>query len=156
MGKKNNDFQGIGDLLAKKKKLEKEIKRIAVPCSHLNKKGELKVELSDGVAKCKKCGLRFGLDQYSSDTVRESVRVVHDVLNQLKVFSDSPDDDNDLIRSLGELDFNLSSIEELYSRMLEEQGRGKKKKKNNDYDAFGSIGRDVSFIGNPKGNRNRW
>lgn len=157
MGKKN-DFNEMGNLLEEKKKLDRKIKRAAIACSHLGKNGKVKFDIdqSTGQCVCKRCGTKFNFAQYSAATANECIKGVHDIINQIKVFTDDPDEDAGLIRTLGEIDYNLQTVKELYNRLISDGKHNKKKKNSNDYGSFGNIGRDLSFVSGGKKKKNRW
>jgi hypothetical protein len=83
-----------------------------------------------------------------------AVKTLHDAIQQIRCYSDINQDDK-LIRLLGELDFNLQETSELYDRVVNVYGReqGQKKKKNRE-DDFGTYGSQaLSFIGGGKSRR---
>lgn len=141
-----------------RRQIEKESKKIVVECSHQNEKGKLKIHpINDrGDFECKYCKSRFNMNQIHRDTIDEAINVLHNVIQQTRCFSDIEEDDK-IIRLLGELDYNLQETGELYERVRAAYGRNggnkKKKKKHDSGDNFGSYaGGNLSFLG---GNRRR-
>lgn len=152
--KKNDIFTNISNLEKAQKELDKEKAKIAIPCSHTNDKGKLKVEFLRGhLARCKRCGAKFDFAVVSDDDLDKAFMVVHNVLNQIKALSDDPVGEEKLIKSLGELDFNLKETKKLYRKTIEAAAKnnGNKKKNKNKGDQFGSYGAsNVEFIANGK------
>lgn len=153
MGKHDNekskknfcDFgDSIQDLKEAQKAITKKIEKAKIPCSHTNENGKLKVRfLDEGSTRvqCKRCGEIFDFKAYSMDTVNQSVRVLRDVINQIKALSDDPVKEKKLIRICGELIYNLETIPEAYEGIIKNFNKGgKKKKKNRDYESFGQFG----------------
>lgn len=152
MGKKHNDlFETKKSLLEEQKKLQKKIAKIRIPCSHTSAKGKLKVEFIKGtLCECENCGTKFDFEQIDLKELEDAILVVHNAINQIKAFTNDPDNDRRIITTLGDLDYNLSEIKELYKRATKEFGKGKKKKKSHD-DAFGSYGASsINFVGSGK------
>lgn len=149
--KKSDIFTNITNLEKAQKELDKEKAKIAIPCSHTNDKGKIKVEFLKGnLARCKKCGAKFDFGIISEDELDRAVRTIHNAINQIKAMSDDPEREEKVIRSLGELDFNLKETKTLYLKTIAEFGKGKKKKNKNN-DQFGSYGAGaVEFIGGGK------
>lgn len=77
---------------------------------------------------------------------------MHNVINQCKALTNDPNENRDVIKSLGEFDYNLDGIKELYLRAINDEGGKKKKKnKNKNHDSFGSFGgREIDFLGSRK------
>lgn len=153
--KKKSDFTPMSDLMEEKKKLEKKISRAAIPCSHTNDKGKVKVEFlgKGNLVRCKKCGAKFDFSSIQMDDLEEAARILHNAINQIKALSDDPEREQSVIRSLGEMDYNLKEMVDLYRKSVNNYGKGQKKNKNRDND-FGSYGMgSISFIG---GKKNRY
>lgn len=155
MGKKHNDvFETKKSLLEEQKKLQKKIAKIRIPCSHTTAKGKLKVDFINGAyCECKNCGTKFDFEQIELKDLEDAILTVHNAINQIKAFTNNPDDDRRIIITLGDLDYNLSEIKELYKRTTKEFGKGKKNKKSYD-DSFGSYGASsINFVGSGKKNK---
>lgn len=151
MGKKNKDFGtlSVSDLKDQQRKLEKKIKQITIPCPHTKSNGKLCGKFIKGdLFKCDRCGEVFSFAQVSGQTLKDAVDTCTNVLNQIKAFSQDPKEDADLIKSLGEIAYNLGEVPELYSRTMNID-RKKKKNRNEDDDDFGGYG-TLTFIGNKK------
>lgn len=154
MAKKNNDFTPMSDLMEEKKKLEKKMKKITIPCSHTNSNGKVKIDFigKGNLVRCKKCGCKFDFSVIDSDNLRNAIRTVHNAINQVKAMTDDPEREETVIKNLGELDYNLDAMEELYSKTVYQYNKtgGKKKKKhnNNDYGNYGA--NSIDFIGGGK------
>lgn len=153
--KKNNNFASMSDILEEKKKLDKKLAKVAIPCSHTNDKGKLKIEfLDNGLARCKKCGSVFSFETISHDSLDKAVRTVHNAINQIKALTEDPDREQGVINSLGQLDYNLKETAELYKKTVSNYGKGGKKKNKKQYDSFGSYGAgSIEFIGGKKKNK---
>jgi len=150
MGKKDSNFASMRDLLEEKKKLDKKMNKIKIPCSHTKENGKLKVEFINGTyAECKRCGCRFDFSRIDFDTLDNAVETVHNAINQIKALSNDPDREGGVIRELGSIDYNLGEMAELYKRTITKYGKGgnKKDKKNRDK-SIGSYGvGNLDFIG---------
>lgn len=163
MGKKNKKgFNSLKELDAQRQSLEKKMKQISIDCSHTKHNGKFAGKFIEGtnILRCDRCGAKFNPSQYSHKTLKDAVQVCNDAINQIKMFSENPDDgdDGEIISMLGSIAYNLSDIPELYRRTVSEDGGGKKKKKkhNNNYDGdgFGHYGDLGSFTGKSK--KGRW
>lgn len=153
--KKKSDFTPMSDLMEEKKKIEKKISRAGIPCSHTNDKGKVKVEFlgKGNLVRCKKCGTKFDFTVIQMDDLEAAQRLIHNAINQIKALSDDPEREQSVIRSLGELDYNLKETVDLYRKSVDNFGKGKKNKKHHDSD-FGSYGMgSINFIG---GKKNRY
>lgn len=159
MGKKNkNEYKAEGnyltDLYKEKERIEKEIRRAAIKCSHTNSEGKLKVTFPNGdsIAVCKKCKTRFDFGKVRREQLDTAIKIMHNVINQCKALTNDPNENRDVIKSLGEFDYNLDGIKELYLRAINDEGGKKKKKnKNKNHDSFGSFGgREIDFLGSRK------
>lgn len=152
MGKNSNNkngFQTMSDLMEEKKKLEKKLGKVMIPCSHTNSNGKLKVDfLGRDLCRCKKCGCEFSFEQIDNDELKSAIRTLHNAINQIKAMSDDPEKESSVIEQLGNLDYNLKEMKELYNKTINDNVRGgKKKKKNRDNNAFGSYGTsNIKFI----------
>ena len=153
MGKENNkkkssDFVEMRDLREEQKKLDKKKKKVAIPCSHTNAKGKLKLNFlgKGNLVQCEKCETVFDFSTISHDDLKDAIRIVHNAINQVKVMTDDPEKEYAVISNLGQLDYNLKELEELYRRATNKYGKGEKKKKNKD--DFGQYGINaLSFTG---------
>lgn len=128
------------------KKAERAKKKIVIKCPHQNSNGKLKVYSVGGDKfRCKYCGEVFSMKKISMGDLKESVEILHNVIQQMRAFSD-PDTDMKFIEHLGEMDFNIAEIPEVYER-ISSLLQKKKKDKTNDEDEFGFRGmRGISFI----------
>jgi maltooligosyltrehalose synthase len=132
------------------REIQKEKKKVVVECSHQNEKGKLKIHpVNDsGEYECKYCKARFNMNKLSEKEINGAVKMLHDAIQQIRCYSDMNQDDK-LIRLLGELDFNLQETSELYDRVVNvfgrEQGQKKKKHREDDFGTYGS--QSLSFIG---------
>lgn len=152
-GKHNSFKEKMAKMEQVRRELEKEKKKMAVQCAHQNDKGKLKIYAVNehGEYECKYCHQRFNMNPISESELRESLKVAHDAIQQIRCYSDIEEDEK-LIRLLGELDYNLQETSELYQRVLSMYGRGNgKKKKNKNRDDFGNYSSgQLSFIGGGK------
>ena len=138
MGKKykNND---IDSLLEQKKVIEKKIRQRTIPCSHTGKDGKIKGDvLPSGQVKCKRCGETFSVRRIHKETLEDAVRIVTDVINQCKIFSENPREEQEMVETLGRLGYSVSELPEMYRRtIIAHDNNGKKKnKKHNNYDEY--------------------
>ena len=143
MGKnKNNNFETMRDRQEERKKLEKKMAKVKIPCSHTNSNGKIKVEFRKGtIAECKKCGCVFDFERISSEDLDDAVEVIHNAINQIKALSNDPEKEIEIIKTLGQIDYSLSELAELYNRTISKYGKGgKKKNKNRNNDSIGSYG----------------
>ena len=153
MGKKKNAFkEKLKTIEQVRRQMEKERKKIVVECAHQNDKGKLKIYPVNefGEYECKYCKTRFNMNPIPSAELDEAIKTIHDAIQQISCYSDIDEDDK-LIRLLGELDFNLQETAELYERVVSVYGRGTGKKKHKDEYEFGAYGTGaLSFIGGKK------
>lgn len=153
MGKHDNEKKkrfdedygdNIQDLKEAQKAITKKIEKAKIPCSHTNENGKLKVKfLDEGTTKvqCKRCGAIFDFRTIDMGDLRQAIAIVHNALNQVKALSDNPSEERKFIKLLGETDYNVSTLEEIYEATIRAYNKGgKKKKKNRDRDSFGSYG----------------
>ena len=162
MGKKNKKFDSIEELTQKKKEIDSLIRKRSIPCPHTNKSGDLKVEFHDGsdVVTCKKCGEVFSIREIDKRSLNDAIKLVKSAINQCKIFSQNPEEEQSLISNLGKLAYSLSEVGELYNRTLNDNKKGKKKKHRNDNycdSASGDYGYGTLLGGsNKKKHKKRW
>jgi hypothetical protein len=135
------------------REFEKERKKAVIHCAHQNEKGKLKIRPINekGDYECKYCRVVFNMNTISQADIKDACETLHNAIQQIRAFSDAEDDEK-LVRLLGELDFNLQETGELYDRIVNMYGKNKNKNKKNknfrDKDDFGSYGVGaISFIG---------
>ena len=146
MGKNKDKFENKRSILEEQRILEKKLRKLKIPCSHTNNKGKLKVDFINGtLAECKKCGAKFDFGQIELKDLDKAIMVVHNAVNQIKAFSNDPESERGIIIQLGEIDYNLSELRELYKRAVNSYSKNNNKKKNKSDDGFGSYG--ISNIG---------
>ena len=158
MGKNSNNFASMKDLIEEKKKLEKKMSKIKIPCSHTKSNGKLKVDFINGgtMARCQKCDCVFDFGRIDFAELDDAIETVHNAINQIKALSNDPDKESGVIKELGLMDYNLGEMAELYKRTINSYGKNKKKKNknNNNNNSFGSYGASsISFIDGGKNNR---
>lgn len=147
----------FNDEMSKVLELEREIKKkkteIMIKCSHQKENGKLKIyPLNEkGDYKCKKCGEEFNMNSIARSEIEDAIETIHNAIQQIRSFA-RPEEDFKLIRDLGALDFNLRETGELYDRVVNLYGKGKKNKnKNHDRDDFGLSGHNaLNFIGSKR------
>ena len=158
MGKKKNDHinnysEQIKSLREERERIERELKAVSVKCSHTNSEGKLTINFVDNEkVRCKKCGCEFRFNTISTEKLDNAIDTLHDVINQIKSFSDDPVREKKVIKSLGDIDFNLDEIRELYCRTTKEFSKnGHKHKKKKKDESIGSYGMNsISFINGRK------
>lgn len=150
MAKKHNEgLVSMSDLAEEKKRIEKKMARISIPCSHTNSKGKARFEFigKGNLVKCKDCGIVFDFGVIDLDDLNRAVKIVKNAINQTKVMSDNPEKEEKVIKTLGELGYNLTEMQELYKRSVHNYKKGGKKKKNkknnNDFGNYGFNGIDL-------------
>lgn len=135
------------------RKAERERRKVAAECSHQSEKGKLKLNaLHNGEFQCKLCKERFSMDIIDRTQIEKSVDILNNAIQQIRCFSD-PTENEQVIRRLGEMAFNLKEVSSLYERIVESSTRGNKHKNKNKHkneDDFGSWGGGISFIGGGK------
>jgi len=140
------------------KEAEKERRKAIIECAHQNEKGKLKIHPVNekGDYECKYCEEQFNMNSISRSNIEDAIETMHNAIQQIRCFSD-PEDDAKLVRLLGELDFNMQEVGELYERIVNLYGKNKKKNRGDkykDHDSFGSYGASsLSFIGGGKKNK---
>ena len=80
-----------------------------------------------GTVRCRKCGAVFNMNPISNEKLKDSITVVNDAIQQIRALADIEDDEG-LIRTLGQIGFNVQEITSLYERIIDFYGKGKKKK----------------------------
>lgn len=157
MGKNKKSYskEGLASLAEKRKKIDREMKRVSIPCSHQNAKGKLKVEaINNGtVVECKLCKSVFDIAKIDARELNNAVKIVHNAINQIKTLTDDPEREEEIIETLGNLDYSLGEIPELYERMYGKVGKKKKKDHNRD-DSFGYYGIQGMTMNGRNRNRN--
>lgn len=153
MGKKHNNeeqFTDVSSLYAEQKKIQRKIEQAKIPCSHTNNKGKLKVKFMDGnLVKCSRCGTVFSFDPISMKELKGAVQTVHNAINQCKALSNDPQGEKDLIKTLGNIDFNLTELLSLYERISTNGDKKKKKNKKKDKgEHFGESGMNAILFDN--------
>ena len=144
---KNISNSSIQSIVEAEQKLKRERQKLIIPCSHTKKGGEkLNLNLVDDntgetIAKCNQCGTKFSLTPVREDELRDAVMVIHDAVNQLKIYSEDPKAEAKMIEALGNIDFNVLNLPEMYKTAVEQySGKKKKKRRNNSDDNYGSYG----------------
>jgi hypothetical protein len=67
-----------------------------------------------------------------------AVQVIHNAIQQIRALNEI-DEDKKILKYLGEMDFNIQELSELYDRIVAVYGKNKKKKRRDD-DDIGSYG----------------
>lgn len=143
---------------------DREEKKIRASCAHQNKNDKIIVQLVSDISNdpnvsptavvCPECGERFDLQQYAAADVSQAVSVLHDVIQQIRLYSkQSSDRDNNIL--LGKLDADNQEIPNLYKRVVDTYNRGgnrgrnnRNKDRNKTQSSFGSFGNaTTTFIG---------
>jgi hypothetical protein len=137
--------------------LNKKKRKILIKCAHQGEKsGKIKVEFIDnerGLVKCKRCGAEFSLKRIDERDLAVALRTINDAIQQIRCMADI-DSDNNLIKTLGQIGYNVQEIKSLYYRVHDLYGNDnkKKKKKDRDYDSIGFFG-NQSFLKSYKKNK---
>lgn len=157
MGKKRyggdfDSFEGFDTYEQMRQQLERKLAKNAIKCSHTNENGKLKIEPTGepGMVRCKRCGTKFSFNRIDKTDGEKACRVIHDMINQIKVLSEVPKNDAEIISRLGNIDFELLDVLMIYQRSLERYHNDKKKKKKKEYhrgDDFGGWGVPQSING---------
>lgn len=159
MGKKEHDgddfYSKKSALLRKQQSIAEEIEGLRVPCSHTKKNGKLKCHFipggkDDTLVECERCGARFNMAAIRRESLEGAITVLHNAINQIKVFANNPDADEDerrVIIRLGKIDRDLKEILKVYGRTVLENGKDGKKKKKKSGDNFGGSGIDGLLMG---------
>lgn len=145
MGNHKDELTDVSSLYAEQKKIARKIEQAKIPCSHTNAKGKLKVKFMDNnLVKCQRCGTVFSFEPVSNKELKNAVQTVHNAINQCKALSNDPRGEASLIKTLGNMDFNLTELLQLYERISNNGDKKKKKKNKKDrYDSFGESGMDA-------------
>jgi len=168
MGKNNYRFlEDLGSMDRQMRELERERKRKAARCVHRSEKGNLKIEplsehdrdYMEGEVRCKYCKIHWNMNPMTMDELDAGITIVHNAIQQIRSLGET-DSEKELKLAvfLGELDYNLDSLNELYNRTLQTFGRGAgsgKKKNKNRGDREDNLGGyssgTISFIGGAGG-----
>jgi ribosomal protein L37AE/L43A len=135
-----NGFEAIREL---ERKLEEKKSKLARSCTHCNKEGKAKLrQVNDSIMECKKCGTRFSVKPIKTQDLEHAVMVVRDAINQSKISATSSDEA--ILERLGACDYYLGTVLTLYKNIVNNYGRGKKKKKK-DRDSYGQYGSNIRF-----------
>ena len=120
--------------------------KLLIDCAHQSKKGKLKlINISGDMYKCKFCDVKFSLQPVSQAKLEDAIKVLHNVIQQIRSFSDQ-EKDVKLIRHLGEIDFNLTELPDIYSAIMSQYKKDSKDRKDDD-DDIGFTGlRSLSFV----------
>lgn len=135
MGKNKQKGMGIVDadlrqIEEAQRDLEKKKRQLAIKCNHRTKHGEFNFSPEGStIVKCNSCKDEFDIARIKKDTLEESVQVIHSAIQQIRMLS-NPEEDKHVIKSLGDLDYNLRSIPDIYRRVDEVHGKNKGKNKN--------------------------
>lgn len=145
MGKKESNFS-VNSIHAKVKQLgeqrinidrfEREVRR---ECMHqTEKKGEVQLQIkqidsANQVYECTLCGESFSLLQHSHKDIKQSVVIINDVIQQMRLFSDiTLEADRKLGKQYGNVAVLAQQLPRMYQRHQDAHtSRKKKKKKNN-------------------------
>lgn len=122
------------------KQLEKKMAVIRVQCSHQDKHGNLQVKSVGGdMFKCRQCEETFKLNPVDTNQLKASYSILSDAINQIKVMAD-PKEDEVVIKTLGQLQFNIKEAITLYETTMNQDKKKKKNKKKNKSDNYGNYG----------------
>lgn len=149
MAKKDKELTGgkLESLLEAKKNIEKQVKKVAIECPH-TKNGHLKVEFlaqNSYDCRCKKCGLEFNMQKISAKELKHSIKILHDAINQIKASSGNPDQERRIIKTIGEIDYNLDEILKIYDSVTK-PSKNKNKNKNKKKGGGGNGGYGIDAI----------
>lgn len=161
MGKKNKEFEKErNDLYELRRQLREKEKRIVSRCSHRKKSGKLALRvLSDGRFECKRCGETFSMEQIPGRDISNALRVVHDMINQIRCLTD-PDRERDvrISEALGILNFDIKEAAELYERIVrknsedredrDDRFEGREEREREPFGGFGAL--SFSYEGGKK------
>jgi transcription elongation factor Elf1 len=131
------DLEKVDDEL---KSVQRRRKEILVRCNHQNANKKLKlIPLNDrGDFKCKICHQTFNMNLIEKSNLLNAVQVIHNAIQQIRALNEI-DEDKKILKYLGEMDFNIQELSELYDRIVAVYGKNKKKKRRDD-DDIGSYG----------------
>lgn len=119
-----------------------------IACDHTKKDGQINLKQLQGTTygkdgeiityrkgdcKCKHCHTQFNVRRISEQKLKEAAEIMHDAINQIKVFNHSKKGhrDPELVTHLGRTDLDTMKIVMVYSKMFLEKGKHKKKNKKN-------------------------
>ena len=155
MGKNNGNYKDrMNEILESQRALDKQVRKMKVQCAHVNKNGKLKLtEVGNGYFECDICGERFSLAPIDRHTLDAAVEVIHNAAQTIRCYSDAEQDRN-LIVAIGELDYNVRELPDIYEKVSSAYTRnqgGKKRNKNKNRNQGGGFGQfgagNVSFLG---------
>ncbi len=125
-------------------------RRIAAQCTHQDGDKLDLVELNNkGDFECQICGVQFNINPISKEDLHQAYTTLHNAIQQIRSIGNATKNMNTIIE-LGEIDFNLRQIEDLYGRFVRDLSRNKRgrKDKRNQHNNYGSYGHgNISFIG---------
>lgn len=103
------------------------------------------VKVKQGDCRCKHCHTEFNLAVISEKDMKNAIEIVHNMINQIKVFSGKHDKKKDLayITELGRQDVQAMKLATVYSKLFLSKGKHKKKNKKKK-NAYGGAMRDFA------------
>lgn len=141
MSNKEKLDQIMNELEQAEKAAKKKRRELYASCNHKGKSGKLKIEPTDDkdVFRCKRCKQEFSLRKIKKNEAVSAAETINDMIQQIKCFSDSDDDDK-LLKELGSLSCSLEMILDLYNKALKSVGKKDKKKNKDKYGNYGFTG----------------
>lgn len=141
---KNNSLHLTRKEIEKQRRaIEKQERLIRSQCTHTKHNGSLALELYSGTSegRCTICGEEFNVAPISMAELQKSIQVVHNAIQQCRIFGDGSDDKK-LVTLLGETDYNVTNIvhalyKQVSTEYMRSNNKGKKKPKKQQ-NSFGS------------------
>ena len=151
MAKSNSDriYERLNELKEAERKFRRDRKKIAIACPHQKDNGKLKIRyINDrGDCECLICGERFNMVPISENDLKDALSTLHYAIQQIRCLADAGSD-RDVIKLLGELDYNTGETLDLYKRFVTMYGKNKKNNRGKYQDDVGTYGVDaIGFIG---------
>lgn len=124
-----------------RRELEKQERYLAATCNHLNRDGNLNVEVlaDQKTVRCRACRSEYSFGIISDRDLREATFVVDSALQQMRAFTGNSQEDRDRAAYLGNTAYEIRQVPDLYGRLVESRSRdGRRRKKRNRNDDFAS------------------
>ena len=131
--KNNGKLFELEQEVKERKKEEHRIKtrnaKIKALCCHVGGDGEARLDQlnESGDYRCRICDTEFNLAVVSPEELEMSFDILHNVAHQIKLFSDKPEEELELLKNIGEIPLQAKAILDLYKTNVITSGNKKNK-----------------------------
>lgn len=143
MGKNKKSNSAFADFNArmeeqarKAKKAKMELEEFKNSCCHVDNNGKPKLEnVGNNEVMCKMCYTKFSLSPITEDELKHSRQLIHNMIQQIKIFSNDPESEFELLENIGKIPLKLEMVQGIYVKNILKASK-EKKNKNKNYNQY--------------------